>query len=286
MTLRRDFLKTAAALASGRALAARKGMNVHTGCQTNAWSIRPQEFSSVLEVIQKIKNYGYAGFETGFANVQGQFDHATEARARIAAIGIRFFGVHIFLMQYDPDTKIAPPALYERVAEGGAKLGAEYLILSGQPPADEAGRKRKAEGLNRAAAFAAKTGLKFAYHNHGPEFADNGAEIELLIRESDPAQVSFLLDAGHAFHAGVNVPAFFRKHYKRLAGMHLRDFKNGEQVPLGGGDFPLKAVAEAVGQTGWSGWVLNEEERVASRPGDAAVKPARDALFQAFGEKV
>jgi sugar phosphate isomerase/epimerase len=64
--------------------------------------------------------------------------------------------------------------------------------------------------------------------------------------------------------------------------MHLRDYKNGEQVPLGGGDFPLQAVVEVIRQTGWSGWVLNEEERLTSRPGDSAVKPARDALFKAF----
>jgi sugar phosphate isomerase/epimerase len=269
--------------AAGRTLFA--APQLHLGCQTNAWPIAARDFSSVLAVLRKVKDYGYDGFETGFANVEGQFDGAAAAKRQLDRIGLRFFGVHIFLAQYDPATFVAAPELYERVAAGGAKLGAERLILSGAPPADDAGRKRKAEALNRAGAFAAKLGLSLAYHNHGPEVEHNGVEIEFLLRETDPSKVSFLLDAGHAFDAGADVPAFIRRHHKRLAGMHLRDFKNGEQVPLGSGDFPLQAVAQAIRQTGWSGWVLNEEERLTSKPGDAAVKPARDALFRAFGRQ-
>lgn len=79
-------------------------------------------------------------------------------------------------MQYDPQTSIAPGALYKRVASGGAKLGAERLILSGAPANDEPARKRKTDALNRAAAFASKSGLDFGYHNHAPEFANGGAD--------------------------------------------------------------------------------------------------------------
>lgn len=261
-------------------------MNVHLGCQTNAWAVNPRDFANVLAIIQKLKDYGYDGFETGFANVQGQFDDAAGAKARLDAIGLKFFGVHIFLMQYDPIAHVAPPELYERVAAGGAKLGAERLILSGSPPADQEGRKRKAEALNRAGAFTQKLGLKLAYHNHGPEVANKNEEIEFLIKETDPARVWFLLDAGHAFRAGADIPAFVRKHHRRLAGLHVRDTKDGKETALGAGDFPLEPLAAAIRETGWNGWVINEEERVGGKPGDEAVKPARDALFRVFGRTV
>ena len=240
MTSRREVLLTAAGLASGRVLRAAKPMHVHLGCQTNAWAIDSRDFANVLSIIRKVKDYGYEGFETGFANVQGQFDDPVGAKAKLDAIGLRFIGVHIFLTRYDPVTRIAPAELYERVAAGGAKLGAEYLILSGSPPEDEAGRKRKAEGLNRAGAFAQKLGLKLAYHNHGPEVANHNEEIEFLLRETDPAKVRFLLDAGHAFRAGADIPAFIRTHHGRLAGLHIRDTKDGKETALGTGDFPLR----------------------------------------------
>jgi len=278
---RRDLLKSAAMLAAGASMAAPKDTKVHLGCQTNAWPIDARDFSNVLAVIQKLKNYGYEGFETGFANVQGQFDHAADAKRKIDAIGVKFFGVHIFLAEYDPETRIAPAALYERFVAGAASLGSERLVLSGAPAGNVV--KRMAAALNQAGTFAAKAGLKLAYHNHSPEFENNGAEIEALISGTDPAKVGFLLDAGHAFRAGANVPAFIRKHSSRLIGIHLRDFKNGEQVPLGAGEFPLQAVVDAVNQGVWPGWVINEEERLTSKPGDAAVKPAHDGLFRAFG---
>jgi inosose dehydratase len=279
---RRDLLKSAVVLAQLRTLSAADAARVHFGCQTNAWPIAPRDFSSVLAVIQRIKDFGYEGFETGFANVEGQFGRAAEARRRIDATGLRFFGVHIFLTQYDPDSFVAPASLYERVAAGGAKLGAERLILSGAPPPDDAGRKRKADALNRAGVFTAKLGMALAYHTHGPEVEHDGAEIEFLVRETDPAKVGILMDVGHAFEVGANVPALVNRYHSRLVGMHLRDFKNGEQVPLGSGGFPLRALVETIRRTAWSGWVLNEEERLTSKPGDAAVKPASDALFRAF----
>ncbi len=280
---RREVLLAAAGLAAGRRMpGAGAAMPVQLGCQTNAWAIDPRDFSNVLGILRKLKDYGYDGFETGFANVEGQFDAAAAARQKLDAVGLKFIGVHIFLTRYDQETHIAPAELYERVAAGGAKLGAERLILSGAPAADEAARRRKAEGLNRAGALAQKLGLKLAYHNHGPEFANHGEEIGFLLRETDPARVWFLLDAGHAFRAGADIPAFIRQNHGRLTGMHLRDSKDGLETPLGTGDFPLEAVAAAIRQTGWEGWVINEEERTGGKPGDAAVKPARDALFRVF----
>jgi sugar phosphate isomerase/epimerase len=275
----------AAGIAAGRFLGAAQAMRVHLGCQTNAWAIDPRDFANVLAIIRKVKDYGYEGFETGFANVQSQFDDPVAAKAKLDAIGLKFLGVHIFLLQYDASTHVAPAELYERVAAGGAKLGAQRLILSGTPPEDEAGRKRKADALNRAGEFAQKLGLKLAYHNHGPEFSNHGEEIEFLLRATDPARVWFLMDAGHAFRAGADIPAFVLKHHRRLTGLHIRDSKDGKETPLGTGDFPLQGLANVIRQTGWDGWVITEEERVGGKPGDEAVKPARDALFRVFGGK-
>lgn len=123
-----------------------------------------------------------------------------------------------------------------------------------------------------------------AYHNHGPEVVGAQPEIETLFAATDPLLVSFLLDAGHAFRAGLNVPEFVARHSGRFTGLHLRDFKAGRQTPLGEGDFPLQELADVLKENGWCGWVLAEEEREdGSKPGLAAVSPARHALERAFG---
>ncbi|MGO8787974.1 MAG: sugar phosphate isomerase/epimerase family protein [Terriglobia bacterium] len=271
---------------SSRLLAAGPG-KLSPGCQTNAWNIDRHDFSTFLSVLEQIQGLQFSGFETGFANVQEQFGNSA-ARRQIEALGLRFTGIHIFLPAYDPQTNIAPAGIYRRVAGGGAALGAERLILSAGPVAvngklDDSALHRKTQAIMEAAKFAQSHGLRLAYHNETPESLNDGLELRALWRETDPSLVSFLLDAGHADQAGINVPAFFREHFKRIVGLHLRDCRDGRQVPLGQGTFDLAALAKTVEETGWSGWVISEEDYPSGfKPGSAAIKVARESIRRAF----
>ena len=218
---------------------------IELGAQTNAWAIDPARFDTFLGVLEQIKKIGYAGFETGFFNLRPQFKSPEVARSSIAKSGLTFFGIHIAIPfeRNDPATHLPPAALYEEVAHGGVALGAQRLIFSGAPAASTEDLKRKIAGLNAAGAFSKSVGLPLAYHNHWWEFQSKVDEIEALYAQTDPALVSFLLDAGHAYRGGADVPAFLRKHHDRIVALHLRDYRNGQQVPLGEGTFPLAEVA-------------------------------------------
>jgi sugar phosphate isomerase/epimerase len=259
------------------------------GCQTNAWPIKPGDFSSFLGVLGDLKALGFEGFETSFRNVQAQYADAAAARARIEQAGVAFFGVHIFLTEYDPRTRVAPMDLVKATADGGAALGAQRLILSGgglvrDGKVAEADLALKVAGLEEAARYCRTRSLAFAYHNHGPEFAADGAEIKGLIARTDPALVSFLVDCGWAYRAGVDLAAFFTAHRARIAGLHLRDFKGEQQVPLGQGEVNWAPLASAIRAAGWAGWVMAEEERAdGSKPGTSAAAPARETLRTLFG---
>ncbi|MDX2041088.1 MAG: sugar phosphate isomerase/epimerase family protein [Acidobacteriota bacterium] len=292
MISRREFLAAPIAVASTVALlqAAPKNIGVKIGCQTNAWRIDPNNFDSLLAVLRQLKELGYEGYETGFRNVQGQFANSAAVRKQLEVTGLKFLGCHIFLDKYDEQTQIAPLELVQKIADGAASLGAERLILSGgglirdgKVAADFL--KRKADGLNAAGKYCRSKGIRLAYHNHGPEFEAGGVEIEGLYAQTDPALVDFLHDFGWAFYAKANVPEFFAKHHKRIVGMHLRDFKNGEQVPLGQGEFPIRELAAAIKKAKWTGWAINEEERLSGeKPGEKAVAPARQTMKQVFGK--
>jgi inosose dehydratase len=296
MANRRQVLQSLTALAIGSvaapplslrglALKARREADIELGAQTNAWAIDPKNFDSFLAVLDQVKQVGYAGFETGYFNLINQFDQPEEARRRIAATGLTFFGIHIAIPfdKTDPATKLPPASLYERVARGGRALGAQRLIFSGAPSATPEELQRKIDGLNAAGTFAQSTGLGFAYHNHWWEFQSKIGEIEALYTKTDPSAVSFLLDAGHAYRGGADLPAFLREHSRRIVGLHLRDYKNGQLVPLGEGTFPLAEVAAALKQLKWKGWVLNEEEREdGTKGGLKFIEPAFKASQGAF----
>lgn len=294
MISRRKFLTAPLCVASAVALvqAAPKTAGVRLGCQTNAWPIDAKNFDSLLAVLGKLKELGYEGYETGFRNVQGQFGNAIAARKQFEKFGLRFLGCHIFLDKYDEQTRIAPMELIRKVAEGAASLGAERVIVSGAGlnQNNSVGlleTTNKVKALNAAGEYCRSKGVRLAYHNHGPEFAksENGREIEKLLMLTDPDLVDFLTDCGWAYSAKENVPEFFALHHKRIIGLHLRDFKNGQQVPLGHGEFPVQKLAAAIQKARWTGWVINEEERLSGEKlGEKAVAPARQTLKQAFGK--
>jgi sugar phosphate isomerase/epimerase len=256
---------------------------IRLGAQTNAWPIDPNKFDTLRAALGEIRGTGYAGFETGFANLRSQSKSLPQARQQIEATGLVFIGVHIFLSEYDAITNIAPQQLYEPVAQTGAALGAKRLIFSGSPAVTEDEIKRKADALNRAGEFAGKLGLKVAYHNHWPEFKYNAKEIEALYAATDPKLVWFLLDAGHAYRTGIDLPDFVRRHSQRLTAIHFRDYRDHVQVPLGQGNLPLAEIASVLKKANWAGWAMNEEEREdGSKQGLAVIRPAFESLKGAF----
>jgi sugar phosphate isomerase/epimerase len=59
--------------------------------------------------------------------------------------------------------------------------------------------KKMAADLNRLASQARAAGLKFAYHNHNPEFrkwSDGSTAYDTLMKETDPTLVKMELDCG------------------------------------------------------------------------------------------
>ena len=288
---RRQVLQALGALAASGTLAplalqrafAQSGSTVpgiHFGVQLNAFPIDPKRFDTFLATLDQIKQIGYQGFESSFRNVSEQFAAPEKARRAIEEKGLTFFGIHIFLPteMYDATARIAQPSVYEPVARGGAALGARHLVLSGAPVANAEQLKAKIEALNAAGRFAKSVGITAAYHNHWPEFESKLGEIEALYTQTDPSLVSFVLDAGHAYRGGANLPEFIHAHSKRIIGFHLRDYKNGRLISLGQGSFPLAQVAASIKQIGWKGWVENEEEREDHLPRPAwksSLRPSR-----------
>jgi inosose dehydratase len=288
---RRDFLSCipAGAMLTAFPLSAAAAAGPHIGAQTNAWPLKPGDFAQFLDVLGTLKSLGFEGFETSFRNVQAQYADAAPARARLEQTGLTFFAVHIFLNEYDPRTRIAPTELIKATADGAAALGAQRVIVSGgglvkDGKVSDEDIAQKVAGLNDAARYCRERKLALAYHNHGPEFAAGGAEIGGLIAKTDPALVSFIVDCGWAYRAGVDLAAFFTKHRARIAGLHLRDFKGEQQVPLGQGEVDWAPLAAAIRAASWDGWVMAEEERAdGSKPGAAAAAPARETLRTLFG---
>ncbi|MCD9023577.1 myo-inosose-2 dehydratase [Cohnella silvisoli] len=82
-----------------------------------------------------------------------------------------------------------------------------------------------AKGLNAAGAIAKEHGLKLTYHHHGGTAVEQPEEIDRLMELTDPELVYLLFDTGHAYYGGADPLTVLKKHYDRIAYVHLKDIR-------------------------------------------------------------
>jgi inosose dehydratase len=277
---RRGFL-LAAGVHMGR-MAHAQGAVPRVGCQANGFDLKPGDFPALLRALGSMKELGYTGFECNVRFVRGQFDRTPEARRQMEQTGVRFIGAHMSMLEARPD-------VYPKLLEGVAALGAECIVMSGAGLSPEGkftpeALREKAAKLEALAKPCREKGLRLAYHNHNPEFANHNAEIEGLANATSAELVDFLIDAGHGYLGGGNPAEFLALHSRRIVGCHIKTFRGKEaQVPLGQGDFDFRDLASAVRKAGWAGWLIDEEGG-GPTPGDtAALGPDREYIRRVFG---
>jgi inosose dehydratase len=283
---RRQFLRTVSSGLSMAALAAPAWLAAapakpRVGCQANGFPLKPNDFPALLAALRKMKELGYAGFECNIRFVESEFARLGEARKRIEDTGMEFIGTHTSM-------QLAKAEVFPGWVEKVAALGASCIVMSGAGLATNGvfprdALEKKAAALNALGQTCRRGGLRLAYHNHNPEFANHNAEIEGLARGTDASHVDFLMDAGHGRLGGGDPAAFMRAFPQRILGCHLKTYKAKQQVPLGEGDWGFDDLAAAVKSTRWNGWLITEEGG-GTRPGNtAALAPDRTYIRNVFG---
>ncbi|MBL8556586.1 MAG: sugar phosphate isomerase/epimerase [Phenylobacterium sp.] len=148
--------------------------------------------------------------------------------------------------------------------------------------------KENARFLNEKAAVLKKAGIRLGYHNHNFEFAPQGSTtgIEILIKETDPALVTFEADVGWIAAAGVDPAAFIRKHKGRVTMMHVKDLKAStkpnfelrmDPTEIGSGEIDWKTLLPAAYAAGVRHFYV-EQEAPFERPRIKAAKISYDFL--------
>jgi sugar phosphate isomerase/epimerase len=285
---RRSFLAGAASLVAARVQGAPK--TLRAGCQANGWNLDPAKFDLLLTAVREMKELGFQGFETNIRIVQPQLDRLAEARAALDQIGLEFIAAHTSVPNYEKLGMEQSADQISRLVDQARQFGAHALVVS-QGGLSKTGQfteealDRKAQMLNLAGRRCADGGLTLAYHNHQPEFQNHAAEELGLLRKTDPKLVFLMLDIGHAWLADPDAISVFASNPERAFGLHVRDFHNRESVPLGQGEFPLRELATVIRRTGWSGWLIDEEERPnePDKPGKKAAGPSRKTMKEVFG---
>ena len=261
---RRTFLNTAFASAACAALwnsapwLMADPLGLPLGLQLySVRDILPKDYEGTLKQLSAI---GYREVEAA-----GFFDH-TPAQVKLAMdqAGLRCVSAHYSLVQLQPHT--------DEVIQFGKDLGVNYIVCSSPGLKDASGVKApsraeresmtladwrwNADQFNHIGERVHAAGMKFAYHNHTPEFrSENGVMFyDELLRSTDPSKVAMELDCGWAIVAGQNPVNLLTRYPTRISMLHVKDFKitattNPSNAPpsteLGRGTIDYRPIFEA-----------------------------------------
>jgi len=277
---RRTFLKRASASVVGAAIwgSAPRSMADPLGLPLGLqlYSVRdllPKDYEGTLRQLSEL---GYREVEAA-----GFFGHSpSQVKQAMDHAGLHCVSAHYPLKDLLPKV--------DEVIQFGKDLGLKYIVCSSpmlkdqsraRDPNSRAARESmtlddwrwNADQFNHIGERVNAAGIRFAYHNHTPEFrSENGAVFyDELLRLTDPAKVTMELDCGWAVVAGQSPANLLIRYPKRFSMLHVKDFKMTAAVKpsdpppsteLGRGTIDYHPIFEAARKTGIDHVFVEQEQ--------------------------
>ncbi|MBL8210548.1 MAG: sugar phosphate isomerase/epimerase [Bryobacterales bacterium] len=220
---------------------------MRAGCQTRCYGSPIRDKQKLLAVLEDLAAAGYEGFETNFASLEHSFDDPKQMVKEMAARGMKLIGLHAA-------PKFAIPAEVEkakRIARAIAELGGGHFVCSTSGEIDAAATDQFGE-------YCRSVGVRLCLHNHLKELENGGQVMRAALEQTQPANVSAMFDLSYFSDAGLSAPEWMTKYARRIAGVHVRDHRDGKEVLLGEGKLQAREIGEALQKADWSGWVILE----------------------------
>ncbi len=277
---RRTFLQTASASAASAALwhstprLMANALGLPLGLQLySVRDILPKDYEGTLRQLAAL---GYREVEAA-----GFFNHSpSEVKQAMDHAGLRCVSAHYPLKDLLPKV--------DETIQFGKDLGLKYIVCAApmlkdpsraKDPNSRAARESmtlddwhwNADQFNRIGEKVNAAGMRFAYHNHTPEFrSENGVVFyDELLRLTDPAKVTMELDCGWAVVAGQKPADYLSRYPTRFSMLHVKDFKMTPAVTpaapppsteLGHGTIDYRPIFEAAKKTSIGHAFVEQEE--------------------------
>jgi inosose dehydratase len=264
-----------------------------------------------LGLLNAVASAGYAGIDLGPVGYLGIGAELTE---RLRARGLVLAGGYVPLPFPDPaalasqldyvdallDVFDATPrgtaAPRPTLADAGSPQRAAAIGRAAREPElglDAAGWRRFADGVERAVERCRARGYEPTFHHHTGTYVEAVWEIERLLELTD---VGLCLDTGHVLLGGGDPDRAIADWAGRINHLHVKDVRRevvdgilADAAPLeeiwrrqafcrlGTGDIDLDGVLDAIRASGYSGWLVVEQDIFPDRDGFAG-RAARDQL--------
>jgi inosose dehydratase len=228
-------------------------------------------YGSTEQALREIAAVGYQGFELFDGNLVAYETRKEEFRSLLEETGLDFLAVYSGANFIYPD--ILPDELWRitKAAALAAELGSENLVVGGgavrAAGIQEDDYARLADGLNQVVEIARRYGLTASYHPHHGTIVETPAQIDKILLGTS---ICLCPDTGHILEAGGDPVEIIRTHHDRIPYVHLKDYGNGDFLPLGQGQVDVPGILDALSSSGYKGWITVELDTYSGPPKEAA----------------
>jgi sugar phosphate isomerase/epimerase len=241
---RRTFLTTLGAAAVGlasrrRALLASDGVPSRlSSIGIQLYTLRRLAATDLAGTLEQLAKIGYKEIE--FA---GYYNHsASEVRDLLKQNGLTAPSAHIAINLIENEAA--------KTFDDARIIGHEWITVPSLPrgayvTADD--WKRVAEQFNTAAAKVKAAGFRFAFHNHNDIVKQTGdvMPIDILMKETDPALVSYQMDIYWVVNGGADPLALLSRYPGRFKMLHVKDSAgppDNKMTAVGAGTIDFKKI--------------------------------------------
>lgn len=226
---------------------------------------------STEEALRDIAGAGYEGFELFDGNLVEYAERQDELRSQMDQLRLELVAVYTGANFIYPDILGEELAKIEIVVRLAADLGATHLVVGGGAVRAGGTEDRDfgllAKGLDRVMTLAEGAGLIPSFHPHLGTCAQSPDQIARVFERSS---IGFCPDTAHLEAAGGDPAALIRTYGDRIPYVHLKDYADGDFLPLGQGRQDLPHILDELRRIGYDGWVTVELDAYPGHPAEAA----------------
>jgi inosose dehydratase len=257
-------------------------------CEVPGWGVQ----LPARRVLSEMRVLGLRATEAGAEGfLPGD---GVELAQALAEAELALVGGFVPVVLHEPTALDGTLALVRMQAERFARAGGSVLLSavvtdaawSPRVPLSDDDWRRIADGLSRLDEICAGYEIAHALHPHVGTLVETRDDVERVLEGSE---VSLCLDTGHFEIGGVDSVALACEAHERVGHVHLKDVRGeiatelrsgglslleatrrGLFAPLGEGDAPVAEVLRALGDHGYAGWYVLEQDAVIERGDDGS----------------
>lgn len=284
---RRNFIKTGAissvSIFANPLITIKKSNNYKLGYQL--FSIRDRMATNPLETLKKLKSVGYQDFEIyGYDAAEDKIYgfQPKEFNKILNDLGVTVSSGHYGFSDYLDKSDSALEKFVDKCIVAAKDLKSKYITWPWLDPEQRTIENFKllSSKLNKIGEQVNKSGLGFAYHNHGYEFEKhNGISgYQIILNETDPTLVKLQLDMYWVMHSSDQTPIeIVNSQAGRIVMWHIKDMdkETRDYTELGNGSIDYKKELPNPEKSGLDFFYIEQGGNYAINSMESAIQSAK-----------